>query len=130
MTLKNRLFRKLILLLFIPLQIIQLLSKIFFCKIIFFYKIPKEEIISQIESSIYRVPSEQADNIRTQILCKAKPSSSNIITQERHSPRSEQGHGYYRTSNRQRQHYSSHEHIRLQKKDEDSPPGQGIHKTQ
>jgi len=27
-------------------------------------KIPKEEIISQIESTIYQLPSEQADNIR------------------------------------------------------------------
>jgi len=49
-------------------------------------KIPKEEIISQIESSIYRLPSEQADNIRTQvanILRKAKPPPSNITRQER-----------------------------------------------
>jgi len=41
--------------------------------------ISKEEIISQIESSIYRIPSEQADNIRTQIaniLRKAKPPPS------------------------------------------------------
>jgi len=38
-------------------------------------KIPKEEIISQIESTIYRLPSEQADNICrqvTNILSRAK----------------------------------------------------------
>jgi len=49
-------------------------------------KIPKEEIISQIESSIYRLPSEQADNIRTQvanILRKTKPPPLNITRQKR-----------------------------------------------
>jgi len=49
-------------------------------------KISKEEIISQIESSIYRFPSKQADSrIQiTAILRKAKPPS-NIIKQERHA---------------------------------------------
>ena len=49
-------------------------------------KVPKEEIISQIESTIYRLPSEQADDIRRQVanvLSKAKPPSSNITRQER-----------------------------------------------
>ena len=49
-------------------------------------KIPKEEIISQLESTIYRLPSEQVDNIRrqvTNILSKAKPPPPNITRQER-----------------------------------------------
>jgi len=81
-------------------------------------KIPKEEIISQIGSHPY-IDSHQnkqitSDNIQqiAAILCKAKPPSSNITKQERHSPRSEQGYGYYRTFSRQRQHYS-HEHVTL-----------------
>ncbi|XP_018372103.1 PREDICTED: uncharacterized protein LOC108766985 [Trachymyrmex cornetzi] len=49
-------------------------------------KVPKEGIVSQIESTIYRLPSEQADNIRrqvTNILSKAKPPPPNITRQER-----------------------------------------------
>ena len=49
-------------------------------------KIPKEQIISQIESTIYWLPSEQVDNIRrqvTNILSKVKPSPPNITRQER-----------------------------------------------
>ncbi|KAG5339443.1 ALF aldolase, partial [Acromyrmex heyeri] len=48
-------------------------------------KIPKEKFISQIESIIYRLPSEQ-DNIRrqvTNILSKAKPFPPNTTRQER-----------------------------------------------
>jgi len=53
-------------------------------------RISKEEIISQkIKSTIYRLPTEQADNICTQviystnILRKAKPPVPNITRQER-----------------------------------------------
>ncbi|XP_018367903.1 PREDICTED: uncharacterized protein LOC108764261 [Trachymyrmex cornetzi] len=49
-------------------------------------KVPKEKIISQIEPTIYRLPSEQTDNIRrqvTNILSKAKPPPPNITRQER-----------------------------------------------
>jgi len=55
-------------------------------------KIPKEEIISQIEPSIYRLPSEQADNLYINI---HYPSQSQAITMKHHqtgticSPRSE-----------------------------------------
>ena len=48
-------------------------------------KIPKEEIISQVES-LYRFSSEQADNIRrqvTNILSKPKPPLPNITRQKR-----------------------------------------------
>ncbi|XP_018309593.1 uncharacterized protein [Mycetomoellerius zeteki] len=50
-------------------------------------KFQKEEIISQIESIIYRLPAEQADNIRRQdisnILSKAKTPPPNTTRQER-----------------------------------------------
>ncbi|XP_018348345.1 PREDICTED: zinc finger protein 708-like [Trachymyrmex septentrionalis] len=48
-------------------------------------KVPKKEIISQIESIIHRLPLEQADNIRrwiTNILSKVKPPPPNITRQE------------------------------------------------
>jgi len=47
-------------------------------------KIPKEKIISQIESIIYRLLSEQADNIRRpiQVTNPFQSPSINIIKQE------------------------------------------------
>jgi len=72
-------------------------------------KISKKEIISQIEI-IYKFPSEQADNIRIHS-CYPPQNQATIIkhnqTRATRFPRFEQGHGYYRTSSRQRQHYSS-----------------------
>jgi len=48
-------------------------------------KIPKKEIINQIESSIYRLPLGQTDNIRTQLLSFAKPSHHQTLREKRES---------------------------------------------
>jgi len=60
-------------------------------------KIPREEIIGQIESSIYRLSLQQADNIYTLIATTSAQTSiiKHYQTKATRSPRSEQEHGYY-----------------------------------